>query len=81
MCSAHCAVVDAIFAERRLAEIYDPLDTDRSDLQVYATLLDELGARSVLAASLERRGMEVIEVRDAPDRPGREWVYLAQRPL
>lgn len=29
--------------------------------------------------SLERAGFDVVDVRDAPDRPGREWVYLAQR--
>jgi len=41
-------VPDAIFAEPRLAEIYDPLDP-------------------------------VEEVRDAPDRPGREFVFIARR--
>lgn len=39
---------DPIFASPRLAEIYDPLDPDRSDLDVYAALADELGVRSVL---------------------------------
>ncbi|MEY2581721.1 MAG: hypothetical protein QOE09_1570 [Ilumatobacteraceae bacterium] len=39
---------DPIFAERRLAEIYDPLDPDRRDLEVYAALVEEFGARSVL---------------------------------
>lgn len=39
---------DAIFEERRLAEIYDPLDPDRSDLDAYVALIDELAARSVL---------------------------------
>jgi SAM-dependent methyltransferase len=41
-------VVDALFAERRLAEVYDPLDPDRSDLDAYAAMADEFGARSVL---------------------------------
>ena len=41
-------MVDAIFRERRLAEIYDPLDPDRSDLDVYAALAEEFGASSVL---------------------------------
>jgi 2-polyprenyl-3-methyl-5-hydroxy-6-metoxy-1,4-benzoquinol methylase len=58
-------VVDAIFGERRLADIYDALDADRSDLDVYADLVDELGARTVLdvgcgtgsfACMLARRG-------------------------
>ena len=40
--------VDALFAERRLAEVYDPLDPDRSDLDAYAAMVDEFGARSVI---------------------------------
>jgi SAM-dependent methyltransferase len=41
-------VPDAIFAERRLAEIYDPLDPDRGDLDLYLGVAAEFGARSVL---------------------------------
>lgn len=41
-------VPDAIFAERRLAEIYDPLDPDRRDLDMYVGIAAEVGARSVL---------------------------------
>jgi SAM-dependent methyltransferase len=41
-------VVDAIFAEPRLAQIYDPLDPDRGDLDAYAAMVGEFGARSVL---------------------------------
>ena len=33
--SAHYETVDAIFSEPRLAVIYDALDSDRSDLDVY----------------------------------------------
>jgi SAM-dependent methyltransferase len=39
---------DAIFANPRLATCYDALDPDRSDLDVYAALAAEFGARSVL---------------------------------
>ena len=49
-CPGHTidAVADAMFEHRRLTEIYDPLDPDRSDLDVYLGLADRLGARSVL---------------------------------
>jgi SAM-dependent methyltransferase len=64
-------VVDAIFAERRLAEVYDPLDPDRTDLHPYVAMVDELGVRSVLdigcgtgtfACRLARRGIEVTGI-------------------
>nr|WP_210728319.1 class I SAM-dependent methyltransferase [Cellulomonas septica] len=32
-----------------------------------------------VAASLADAGFTVVEVRDAPDRPGREWVFVARR--
>jgi SAM-dependent methyltransferase len=41
-------VVDRAFADPRLAALYDPLDPDRSDLDPYVALVDELGARAVL---------------------------------
>jgi hypothetical protein len=53
-------VPDAIFAEPRLAEIYDPLDPDRSDLDVYAgpvrTWTDLTGVEFVFIA---RRGVRL----------------------
>jgi SAM-dependent methyltransferase len=57
-----------MFANRRLAEIYDALDDDRSDLDVYLGIVEELGASSVLdigcgtgtfACLLAARGKEV----------------------
>ena len=66
---------DAIFHEPRLAEVYDPLDPDRSDLDVYAAMVDEFGARSVLdvgcgtgtfACLLATRGLDVTAVDPSP---------------
>jgi SAM-dependent methyltransferase len=62
---------DALFADPRLAELYEPLDPDRSDLDVYAAMGGEFGARSVLdvgcgtgtlACLLAGRGLEVTAV-------------------
>jgi SAM-dependent methyltransferase len=62
---------DLVFDEPRLAALYDPLDPDRSDLDVYDALAGELGAGSVLdigcgtgtfACLLARRGLEVTAI-------------------
>ncbi|HLR28669.1 MAG TPA: methyltransferase domain-containing protein [Ruania sp.] len=36
-------------------------------------------SREQIEESLGRCGFDVVEVRGAPDRPGREWVFIAQR--
>ncbi|HWC23473.1 MAG TPA: methyltransferase domain-containing protein [Flexivirga sp.] len=62
---------DAGFADPRLAVLYDFFDDDRSDLDVYEAIVDELRARKVvdvgcgtgsLAVRLAARGIEVIGV-------------------
>lgn len=62
---------DAIFGVGRLAGVYDPLDPDRGDLEVYAGIVGEFGARRVLdvgcgtgtfACMLAERGVEVVGV-------------------
>jgi len=41
-------VADDLFEHPRLAAVYDALDPDRSDLNVYAAIVTELGAQRVL---------------------------------
>jgi SAM-dependent methyltransferase len=64
-------MADDIFEHPRLTAIYDALDPDRSDLDVYVAIADELGARRVLdvgcgtgtfALLLAGRGLEVTGV-------------------
>jgi SAM-dependent methyltransferase len=64
-------MADLLFEHPRLAQVYDPLDPDRSDLDVYAAMVDGFGARSVLdigcgtgtfACLLAARGIDVTAV-------------------
>jgi hypothetical protein len=64
-------VVDALFAERRLAEVYGEVMTSVSTLR--------FRHRDEVTASLRAAGYLVDEVRQAPDRPGRELVFIARR--
>jgi SAM-dependent methyltransferase len=64
-------VGDAIFNDPRLVCVYDAIEGDRCDLDVYVEMVDELGARSVLdvgcgtgtfACILTGRGIDVVGV-------------------
>ena len=142
---------DPVFADPRLAVLYDVLDDDRSDLDGYVTIAQEVAARSVIdigcgtrpevrdwerwdvgpttvvvpggatvvytrtvtevalplvtfettttvddeivpststlrfrerhevQRDLDEHGFDTVDVRDAPDRPGKEHVFLARR--
>ena len=65
---------DEEFRHPRLAAIYDALQADRSDLQLYVRIAEELGARRVLdlgcgtgtlAILLAARGLDVVAVEPA----------------
>ncbi|HZC25587.1 MAG TPA: class I SAM-dependent methyltransferase [Actinopolymorphaceae bacterium] len=85
---------DSHFDEPRLAALYDPLDPDRGDLDVYAAIVEEFAASSVLdigcgtgtfACMLARRGVDVIGVdpagaslavaRAKPDADAVRWLH------
>lgn len=62
---------DQVFDEPRLAAVYDELDPDRSDLDVYVAIVRDLGARSVVdigcgtgtfACLLAAEGIDVVGV-------------------
>jgi SAM-dependent methyltransferase len=62
---------DAVFADPRLAVLYDFFDDDRSDLDAYLAIVEEVGARTVidvgcgtgsLAVLLADRGVDVVGV-------------------
>lgn len=66
--SCEGAEPDPIFADSRLARIYDDIDGDRVDLDLYESIVEELGASSVidigcgtgvLAIRLGKRGLMV----------------------
>ena len=47
--------------------------------QIESTSTLRFRSRPEIEESLERAGYEVIDVRDAPDRPGREFVFVCRR--
>lgn len=62
---------DALFADPRLAAVYDAFEPSRPDLDVYMAMMDEFGVHSVFdigcgtgtfACMLARRGFEVVGV-------------------
>jgi SAM-dependent methyltransferase len=64
-------VADPIFTDRRLAAVYDTFEGDRSDLDLYVSLTEEVEARAVLdigcgtgsfACMLAGRGVHVVGV-------------------
>lgn len=56
------------------SHIYDFADSP----QLKATSTLAFRSRTAIEADLGAAGFEVVQVRDAPDRPGREWVFIAR---
>ncbi|MGD9999476.1 MAG: class I SAM-dependent methyltransferase [Ilumatobacteraceae bacterium] len=87
---------DPIFADPRLASLYDTLEGERPDLDAYAAIVDELGARSVLdvgcgtgvfALLLADRGIDATGVDPAAasldvarSKPGADRVHWVAAP-
>ena len=63
-------MADPIYEHPRLAALYDSLDPDRSDLDVYAGIVNELGAVDVASIIVERSDHELFSeaVRDVLPR-------------
>jgi SAM-dependent methyltransferase len=89
-CVRSGVVPDPIFAEPRLAAVYDALESERSDLAHYVAMVEEFGARQLLdvgcgtgslAVMLATRGYDVTAVDPAEaslavarQKPGAERV-------
>lgn len=57
-----------------------PTTFHRDGTRIDSTTTLRFRPRAAIERSLRAAGLELVDVRDAPDRPGREWVYLARRP-
>lgn len=51
----------------------------REDLVIESTSTLRFRERAEVEASLEQTGFDVVDVRGAPDRPGKEFVFVARR--
>ncbi|MFK8023607.1 MAG: class I SAM-dependent methyltransferase, partial [Ilumatobacter sp.] len=58
---------DSIFADPRLARLYDPLEDDRGDLDVYTAMVHEFGACSVVDVGCGTGELAVRLVRASAD--------------
>lgn len=80
---------DDIFAEPRLVQVYDAVEGEREDLGHYLAIAADgrvltsestrrFRSRAGIEQSLQAAGYTLRDVREAPDRPGREMVFIAR---
>ncbi|KAA6432920.1 class I SAM-dependent methyltransferase [Agrococcus sediminis] len=72
--------IEVTGVDGELVTFSSPTVFHRDGTRIDSTTTLRFRPRAAIEASLARAGLEVVDVRDAPDRPGREWVYLARRP-
>ena len=84
--SADIEGIGVVTSEHEVTEVALPLVSFRTTLvfeadgeQVVSHSTLRFRGRDELTATLAEHGFTVREVRDAPDRPGREWVFVAVR--
>ncbi|WP_306231709.1 class I SAM-dependent methyltransferase [Agrococcus beijingensis] len=63
-----------------LVTFESPTVFHRDGTRIDSTSTLRFRSREAVESSIARAGLRLVDVRDAPDRPGREWVYLARRP-
>ena len=62
-----------------LVSFESPTIFHRDGTRIDSTSTLRFRSREAIERALAATGFELVDVRDAPDRPGREWVYLARR--
>lgn len=72
--------VDVTDVDGQLVTFESPTIFHRDGVRIDSTTTLRFRSREAIERSLAVTGFELLDVRDAPDRPGREWVYLARRP-
>ncbi len=64
-------MADDIFEHPRLVSIYDALDPDRSDLDAYLAIADEIGARRALDIGCGTGTLAMMDLKSTWDQAAR----------
>lgn len=72
--------VQVTAVDGELVTFVSPTLFHRDGVRIDSTSTLRFRSREAIEASIAEAGLEVVDVRDAPDRPGREHVFLARRP-